>query len=296
MAKRNQIQVVDIDQNKNVSLEKSSSASKKDPSHGKHNCYDLFCIFKSFRENKQYSELIRFLIDNYPSNVKNKTFNFVNTGHLFHSLYAYIPAATNVEKERKQIRLSEECIGKLFVNTINDFKLYAELFNMIITQKSKKSCPCELLLQRKQEIKDYVDSIKAKKFDTKPPKLKKESIDNIMYKYSLNWKNLMLKKKLSEAAHDCSGKSIMMNTTNENVIGKVKGHGKKKLKIKKRTILTDEIIYLENISTKYKLPNINGLSLNSCTHEFITIEKQLRAGDEAVSFIKYCRYCNKIGG
>lgn len=168
---------------------------------------------------------------------------------------------------------------------------------MILTQKTKKNCPCELLLQRKQEIKDYVESIKNKKFDTKPNKLKKEPIDNIMYKYSLNWKNLMLKKKLSETNSDCSGNSIMLN---DNTSRAAKGQSKKKLKVKKRTILTDEIIYLDQehitAATKHRLSNINGLSLNRCRHNFITVEKQLRAGDEAVSFIKYCQYCNKIGG
>ncbi|AAZ67457.1 late expression factor 5 (lef5) [Trichoplusia ni single nucleopolyhedrovirus] len=285
MSKRHQRKVCVVANDKNVSLDKSCASTKHDPGRWHHNCYELFLIFKEFRNNNQHKELIQFLIDNYPTNVKNKTFNFVNTEHLFHSLYAYIPAITNVEKERKQIRLSEECIHKLFVNTINDFKLYSELFDMIIGQKMKETCPCQLLLQRREEIKVYVNTIRDKKFDTKPPKLKKEYIDNIMYKYSLNWKNLLLKKKLSETS---DGRGNIVG------IGKSK-NAKKKLKHKKRTILTDDLIYLKNITHSQRLPAINGMSLKVCKHSFITVEKQMRAGDEAVSFIKYCQYCSKIG-
>ncbi|AKN80588.1 Late expression factor 5 [Perigonia lusca single nucleopolyhedrovirus] len=258
-------------------------------------CYDLFLIFKQFRENNQCKELIEFLVTNYPNNVKNKTFNFVNTGHLFHSLYAYIPTITNVEKERKQIRLSEECIHKLFKNTINDFRLYTELFELIIQQqksknKSTEECPCQLLLKRREEIKLYVDKINEK-FDTKPPKLKKEHIDNIMYKYSLNWKNLLLKRKITSV-------NIVSNRDNNQIksIDDGVGEGKiisKKRKIKRRNILTDDLIYLKNINDN-KLSNMSGMSIKMCNHTFVIMEKQMRAGDEAVSFIKYCKHCNQL--
>nr|WUR10754.1 lef5 [Calliteara abietis nucleopolyhedrovirus] len=282
-------------------------------------CYDLFLIFKQFRTNNQYKEVIDFLTSRFPNNVKNKTFNFVNTSHLFHSLYAYIPAITNVEKERKQIRLSVECIQKLFSCTINDFKLYIELFEMIKTEHLALECPCQLLLRRREEIKLYVASIHDKKFDNKPPKLKKETIDNIMYKYSLNWKNLLLKQKTtninsnnnnssSNSSANCLGN---FNATNKNVY-------KKKRKLKKRIILTDDYLYLNNFNNKNnncnhdnddgeddaaaaaaandnnqprKLKNLNGLSLTECKHDWIVVEKQLRASDEIVSFIRYCRRC-----
>lgn len=233
-------------------------------------CYNLFKIFKQFRDAKQAKELINYLVTNYPGNVKNKTFNFFNTRHLFHSLYAYIPSIGNVEKERKQIRLSEECIEKLFNSTINDFKLYEELFEMIKENKMNQQCPCQLLIQRRNEIKQYVNNINSKSFDTKPPKLKKEKIDNIMYKYSLNWKNLLLKQKIKEM-------------TLKNL--------KKKRKLNKRTIMTNECIYLRT-QTKDKLNNINGMNINTCDHKYITVEKQLRAGDEIVSFIKLCELCH----
>ncbi|AIU41321.1 lef-5 [Sucra jujuba nucleopolyhedrovirus] len=240
-------------------------------------CYDLFLIFKEYREKKQHQELITFLVQNYPANVKNKTFNFVKTGHMFHSLYAYIPAVTNVEKERKQIRLSEECIEKLFVNTINDFKLYTELFSMIRTNKMEEECPCQLLIQRRNEIKTYVNTISEKKFDNKPPKLKKENIDNIMYKYSLNWKNLLLKRKTME-----NGVAQTFNNYNT----------KKKRKSKKRVILTDEYLYFNEFNEKYSLHKINGMSLLTvCDHSWVTMEKQLRAGDESVSFLRFCKRC-----
>ncbi|ACO53536.1 lef5 [Euproctis pseudoconspersa nucleopolyhedrovirus] len=264
---------VTVDDQK-VPENKGISQTKNGPAVALHN-YNLFLLFKEFRKKKHYDGLIDFLVKNYPNNVKNKTFNFANTNHLFHSLYAYVPAITNVEKERKQIRLSKECIQKLFVNTINDFRLYTELFDVIRDNGMKEECPCQLLLQRREEIKLYVDMINQKKFDNKPPKLKKENIDNIMYKYSLNWKNLLLKRKTVET-----------NINNKNSM-------KKKRKINKKNILTDEYIYLDNIDCTEKLDDINGMHLNVCQHKWRVLEKQLRAGDEAVSFIKYCDLCSQ---
>lgn len=250
-------------------------------------CYDLYQIFKRFREKNEHKELIQFLVKNYPTHVKNKTFNFVNTGHLFHSLYAYIPALTGIDRERKQIRLSVECVQKLFESTINPFKLYGELFDAIRSDEQLNGkCPCQLLITRREVIKDYVRTIKEKQFDTKPPKLKKDNIDNIMYKYSINWKNILLKKKLGE-----NSKSI-----------------KKKRKIKTRKIMTDESIYFNfndsNVSRDDNnsiiendggvLPALAGLTLSLCSHEFVTLERQLRAGDEAVSFIRHCARCGHV--
>ncbi|ABY65812.1 late expression factor 5 [Orgyia leucostigma nucleopolyhedrovirus] len=256
--------------------------------------YSLFLIFKQFRKNNQHKELIEFLIEKYPANVKNKTFNFVNTNHLFHSLYAYIPAITNVEKERKQIRLSEECIRKLFSSTMNDFKLYAELFNMIQVNRMREECPCQLLLQRREEIKAYVATINEKKFDNKPPKLKKETIDSIMYKYSLNWKNLLLKRKVSTGNNGIGSNDAGSANNNDSGVNISETVIKKKRKIKKRTILTDDYIYVDGVTEADKLDAINGMSLRMCKHKWVVAEKQLRAGDEAVSFIRYCQLCAQI--
>ncbi|ACI28782.1 agip80 [Agrotis ipsilon multiple nucleopolyhedrovirus] len=271
MSKANARQVRAAGQHKNVAAQENVASLQQSP---RHDCYDLFLIFKEFRRREAYKELIDFLVTNYAGNVKNKTFNFVHTGHLFHSLYAYIPAVSNVERERKQIRLSEDCVHKLFVNTINDFKLYSEIFDHMRRERLPEKCPCELLVRRLNQIKDYVNVIKSKKFDSKPPKLKKETIDGILFKYSINWKNLLLKKKVAEA--NCK-------------------NFRKKRKIKKRNILTDDIIYLDKTLYTVGLPPVNGLSLKACAHKFVTIEKQMRAGDEAVSFIKYCQKCNRIG-
>lgn len=271
MSKADAKQIGAVGQHKHVTSEKKKIAALQE--RPRHDCYDLFVIFKEFRRKESYKELIDFLVNNYAANVKNKTFNFVNTGHLFHSLYAYIPAVSNVERERKQIRLSEDCVHKLFVNTINDFKLYAEIFEYMRRERLPEKCPCELLMRRLNQIKEYVSTIQSKKFDSKPPKLKKEPIDNILFKYSINWKNLLLKKKVAEA-------------NNKNL--------KKKRKIKKRNILTDDVIYLHKLCYTFGLPPVNGMSLKECDHQFVTIEKQMRAGDEAVSFIKYCQRCSKI--
>ncbi|AIE47811.1 lef5 [Peridroma alphabaculovirus] len=195
MSKANAKKVRAVDKHKHVPANQNVAALQKGP---RHDCYELFLIFQQFRQKNAHKELIEFLVNNYAANVKNKTFNFVNTQHLFHSLYAYIPAVTNVERERKQIRLSEDCVHKLFVNTINDFKLYAEIFEYIRRERLPETCPCQLLQRRLNQIKEYVGTIKSKKFDSKPPKLKKEPIDNILFKYSINWKNLLLKKKTPE--------------------------------------------------------------------------------------------------
>ncbi|ADB84426.1 late expression factor 5 [Apocheima cinerarium nucleopolyhedrovirus] len=255
-----------------MSLDKSSFETEHSPPAL--HCYDLFLIFKKFRENNQYKELIDFLTENYPANVKNKTFNFVNTKHLFHSLYAYIPAITNVEKERKQIRLSEECIRKLCVATTNDFKLYSELFDIIRKNNTQEECPCQLLLKNLNKIKQYVSMRNNTQFDKKPPKFKKELIDSIMNKYQLYWINFFLKLK---------------GDVNNKIV-------KKKRKTKERTILTDDYIYFENNNVDYskKLSDINGMSLCICKHKWKTIEKQLRAGDEAVSFIIFCEKCSQV--
>ncbi|AKN81040.1 Late expression factor 5 [Lonomia obliqua multiple nucleopolyhedrovirus] len=232
----------------------------------------LFRLFQKFRINKEYAALIDFLIKTFPNNVKNKTFNFTATGHLFHSLYAYVPSVSELIKERKQIRLQEECISKLFKNTINDFKLYTELFDFIEDTNTENNfiCPCQLLTKRLAETKSYVENLNCKQFDSKPPKFKKEPIDNILYKYSLNWKSVLLKKKDKHNVHVL----------------------KRKKKSKQRHVLTNEIIYLHNTSSyKNILCSINGLSLKSCIHEFTTIESQTKAGDEIVSFIRICKLC-----
>ncbi|AXS67743.1 lef-5 [Cryptophlebia peltastica nucleopolyhedrovirus] len=228
-------------------------------------------MFKEFRKNQNYEELIQFLNKNFPANVKNKTFDFLNTGHMFHSLYAYVPSINNQQKERKQIRLSEECIKKLFENTKNDIEMYQEIFDLMHQTNSEFECPCELLMKRREEIKAYVGTLEQKVFDTKPVKLKKEQIDAIMSKYSLDWKSILIKKKGNEV-------------TKKGV--------KKKRKIKKRTIMNDEQIYLK-INVENKLGLINGMSLSKCSHEYVVEERQMRAGDEIVSFVKLCRLCGR---
>ncbi|QWO71630.1 LEF5 [Orgyia pseudotsugata single capsid nuclopolyhedrovirus] len=288
MAKHEPVHVFEPVDDKHVAAHEGAFQPENGPDNDGLHCYKLFLTFKQFRDNNQHKELIEFLVQKYPANVKNKTFNFVNTNHLFHSLYAYIPAVTNVEKERKQIRLSEECIHKLFLSTVNDFKLYTELFNLIRVNQMKEKCPCELLLRRREEIKTYVTMINEKKFDNKPPKLKKELIDNIMYKYSLNWKSLLLKRKVSTTA---TMALPPIDVEQENV----DRLAKKKRKIKKRTILTDDYIYVEGLNASIcKLHGITGVSLMTCAHDWIVEEKQLRAGDEAVSFIRYCRLCGQV--
>ncbi|AAL01771.1 late expression factor 5 [Spodoptera litura nucleopolyhedrovirus] len=263
-----------------------------------HCCYELYKVFKRFRENNQCRELILYLTKNYPNNVKNKTFNFINTGHLFHSLYAYIPALTGAERERKQIRLSVECIRKLFESTINPFKLYGELFQVIQSSSSLDTCPCELLISRRESIKDYVRMIKEKKFDTKPPKLKKDNIDNIMYKYSINWKNILLKKKIGNDGRsidvgDGGGTDLVASSSSSSSIS---NSVKKKRKIKHRKIMTDEFIKFDHKNDNGRLFPVAGWTLRApCNnHEYIVAEKQLRAGDEAVSFIRRCVKCGTI--
>lgn len=239
--------------------------------------------------NKNYAALIDFLIVNFPKNVKNKTFNFAATSHLFHSLYAYVPSVSALVRERKQIRLQIECLSKLFTNTINDFKLYADLYEFIEHERKNGNlmdvcCPCELLQKSLLNTKRYVDNLNSKQFDIKPPKFKKENFDNILYKYSLNYKNLLMKKKEKH---------------NINSL-------KRKKKIKQRQILNNNIIYLQNYKhdddddddkgkPSLLLHDISGYTLQMCKHEFVTVESQTRAGDEIVSFISLCKHCQLQG-
>ncbi|AAK85650.1 LEF-5 [Epiphyas postvittana nucleopolyhedrovirus] len=232
----------------------------------------LFTVFVEFRLNKNYADLINFLIKNFASHVKNKTFNFAGTGHLFHSLYAYVPNVSELVKERKQIRLQVDCVTRLFSNTTNDFKMYVELFEHIDNFENT-DCPCLLLQQSMLNAKGYVDNLNCKRFDIKPPKFKKETFDSILCKYSLNYKSLLLKKKQKRSIN-CSVK--------------------RQKKIKHRQLLNDKIIYLHENKTLNKcslLHSFSGLSLKPCQHKFAVVESQTRAGDEMVSFIKYCQLC-----
>ncbi|BAE72343.1 LEF5 [Hyphantria cunea nucleopolyhedrovirus] len=232
----------------------------------------LFTVFAGFRASKNYTELIIFLTKNFACYVKNKTFNFAGTGHLFHSLYAFVPNVSELVKERKQIRLQIDCVMRLFNSTTNDFKLYVELFDFLDTHNTAE-CPCLLLQQSMINAKTYVDTLNCKRFDIKPPKFKRELFDNLLCKYSLNYKNLLLKKN-EKRTISCAVK--------------------RQKKIKRRELLSDKIIYLHKNETFHEctlLRGPSGTSLKPCRHKFATVERQTRAGDEMVSFIQYCELC-----
>lgn len=231
-------------------------------------------MFTEFRVNKNYEQLINFLTHNFARHVKNKTFNFADTGHLFHSLYAFVPNVSELIKERKQIRLQNDCIMRLFNSTTNDFKMYVELFDYIDAHENVE-CPCLLLHQSMSNAKTYIKNLNCKRFDIKPPKFKKEPFDNILCRYSLNYKTLFLKKKEKR-------------TTTCTI--------KRQKKIKRRELLNDRIIYLHNNKNEIfdectLLHGPSGISIKSCHHKFSIVERQTRAGDEMVSFIQYCKLC-----
>ncbi|ABQ52019.1 lef-5 [Spodoptera litura granulovirus] len=243
-------------------LNDRSSVVKNEPLHLRH----LFRLFAEYRREQNYEGLINYLISNYPKNVKNRTFNLANSGHTFHMLYAYIPSVSN--KERKQIRL--DCIEKLLNNTSNDFKLYEELIAMM-GDSANYTCPCELIHTRLQENILYNNNLMNKNFDSKPAKLKKEPIDSILFKYSINWKQT-LKKKKSNVAKE---KKIVAP-------------------IKSASSSDDTIVVNALTLAPSRLHIINGYTLIECNHMFDVIERQLRAGDESVSFIHVCRYCKIV--
>ncbi|QOD40041.1 lef-5 [Matsumuraeses phaseoli granulovirus] len=226
----------------------------------------LFKVFSNFRQNNDYEGLVNYLITNYPQNVKNRTFNFNNTGHIFHMLYAYVPSPSN--KERKQIRL--DCIEKLLKNTTNDFKLYEDLIDLMNATDSTYRCPCELITARLNDNIAYNESLKTKNFDIKPCKLKKEPIDTILFKYSINWKHSLNKRNVGA-----------------NV------NGKKINNVRRQEIDTfvDIAIDMKNVKLPSTLSPINGYTVQQCHHEYVVEERQLRAGDEAVSFVKFCKLC-----
>nr|ARX72069.1 late expression factor 5 [Erinnyis ello granulovirus] len=225
----------------------------------------LFRIFRDFRNTNNYEGLVQYLTTNYPQNVKNRTFNFTNTGHTFHMLYAYIPSPST--KERKQIRL--DCIENLLNNTRNDFKLYEDLMQIMGAQNK---CPCLLIAARLNDNIVYNESLKSKNFDMKPCKLKKEPIDAILFKYSVNWKSSLNKKK-------CANKSVALK---KNVV---------QVHDSSSSSIAIDVDKIKNVST---LTSICGQSVQHCQHVFTTKDCQLRAGDEMVSFIKFCTKCGQV--
>lgn len=224
-------------------------------------------MFAEFRRREDYTGLIDHLITTYPKNVKNRTFNFTNTGHTFHMLYAFVPSPSN--KERKQIRL--DCIEKLMKSTSNDFKLYEDLMKLMGDKLCENTCPCQLIINRLQENIAYNEGLLKKNFDSKPVKLKKEPIDAILFKYSINWKQSLKKKKTS---------------VNKKSEPRVKSaHEEEKL--------FDYAAFAEGLSPS-SLRCLNGATVVACRHVFGVQERQLRAGDEVVSFIKACTVCGLV--
>lgn len=173
-------------------------------------------------------------------------------------LYAYVPSPSS--KERKQIRL--DCIEKLLENTKNDFKLYEDLMDL-----SDGRCPCELISKRLNDIVVYNENLRNKNFDMKPNKFKKEPIDAILFKYSINWKKSLNKKSVNVGA---GKKSVPRVEQINNDIVKVDA---------------------ERILPTTTLSTLCGYTVNRCQHVYVMETRQLRAGDEAVSFVKYCKIC-----
>jgi Baculoviridae late expression factor 5/Baculoviridae late expression factor 5 C-terminal domain len=247
-----------------MSFDERPGITQNEPIHYR----QLFDTFTEFRINQDYKGLIEYLIKNYPNNVKNRTFNFFYSGHTFHLLYAYIPSVSN--KERKQIRL--DCIEKLIQNTTNDHKLYMDLFKLMGSDENK--CPCELISARLTQHIEYVQSLQTKNFDTKPIKLKKEPIDAILFKYSINWKHSLRKKKF--------------------VSNSVKRATKEKPSVavaSPPTVLSSA--YNKSLWNKNSaLQTLNGATVLECQHQYKCHTNQLRSGDEIVSFVYVCQLCN----
>ncbi|AER41508.1 late expression factor 5 [Epinotia aporema granulovirus] len=223
---------------------------------------EIYNIFKDFRSREDNEGLIDYLVTHYPKNVKNRTFNFNSTSHVFHMLYAYVPSLST--KERKQIRL--DGIGDILLKTNNDFKMYGDIIDQLMDSEMRKVvCPCELIAARLKDNIDYNKSLESKNFDTKPIKFKKEPIDNILYKYSINWKVSLNKKKcivkkLRKSADKCAENNIPLIAPTR--------------------------------CAPSTLSHINGYTIKHCLHKFVVEEKQIRAGDEIVSFVKTCILCN----
>lgn len=255
----------------NVTLDKRVTVVNNEPIHGK-TLRDVFNVFAQFRRDKDYNGLIQYLITTYPKNVKNRTFNFAGGGHVFHTLYAYVPLVST--KERKQIRL--DFIDKLMIKTRNDFKLYEDVIKLM-GNNNLNTCPCELINARLQDNIVYNTNLQNKHFDAKPAKLKKEPIDALLSKNSINWKQSLKKKKIN-----------LVNKTKATDTNKVTTESI--LLSEQNVTLTLEGVLLFPSS----LHKINGYTIAQCKHEFVVMEKQLRAGDEAVSFVRICVRCNVV--
>lgn len=241
---------------------------KDKPIHEKQTLRDVFNVFAHFRREKDYNGLIQYLITTYPKNVKNRTFNFSGGGHVFHALYAYVPLVST--KERKQMRL--DFIDKLMIKTSNDFKLYEDVIKLM-GENDLNTCPCELINARLQDNITYNNNLQNKNFDVKPAKLKKEPIDALLSKNSINWKQSLKKKKV-------------------NLIKKIKA-ATDPPPLPEVESSTEKILDLNGLQPS-SLNKINGYTIQSCKHNFVLVEKQLRAGDEAVSFVKVCTLCKMV--
>ncbi|QBQ01629.1 lef-5 [Hyphantria cunea granulovirus] len=248
-----------------MSFDERPRVAQNEPLHYR----QLFETFTTFRINQDYNGLIEYLIKNYPANVKNRTFNFVNSGHTFHLLYAYIPSVSN--KERKQIRL--DCVEKLIQNTTNDHKLYIDLFKLM--GDNANMCPCELISARLNQHIEYVQSLQNKNFDTKPIKLKKEPIDAVLFKYSINWKHSLRKKKFTSTA-------VKKTTKNKSMPDVPTPHNATKVGSEEE----------DGVWHKSALENLNGATVLECQHRYECHANQLRSGDEIVSFVYVCQLCN----
>lgn len=247
-----------------MALDNGHVVAQHDPLH---NLGHVFEVFAEFRRNKDYTGLVDYLLTHYTANVKNRTFNFGNGGHTFHMLYAYVPSVSS--KERKQIRL--DSIEKLIKSTTNDFNMYVEVRNLMTREQLTNTCPCELIQQRLEQNIFYSESLKQKTFDLKPVKLKKEPIDAVLYKYSVNWKQ-SLKKKYGSAVS--TGRAVV-----------------KRPSVLRRCSNNVSRLRLQDTAPS-SLHTITGYTVKSvCVHDYATFEKQLRAGDEAVSFVTVCKLC-----
>ncbi|AQQ80356.1 LEF-5 [Betabaculovirus altermyunipunctae] len=230
---------------------------------------DAFHVFARFRQEKNYDGLIQYLITTYPKNVKNRTFNFSGGGHVFHMLYAYVPLVST--KERKQIRL--DFIDRLMTKTSNDFKLYEDVIKLM-GDKNLDMCPCELINARLQDNISYNNNLLNKHFDVKPAKLKKEPIDALLSKNSINWKQSLRKKKMNLVKKNKTVTTPTADSASET---------------------SSAPLSVDGLTMKpSKLQKINGQTVESCKHSFVVVEKQLRAGDEAVSFVRVCKLCKVV--
>lgn len=222
-------------------------------------------MFKKLRAN--VPELIAFLQEFNPK--AKKTLNISNSGHIFHSLYAYIPDFG--KKERKVLPLHAERLEKILKANKLSYQYYDKIrsqygYNLI--------CPCEKLAEQLQIVQFDNDAYNQKEFNEPIVKTPR----NMEIQLTMDQFNLTFRNKLKITRQKT-------RTRKKNTTQKLKP-----LDIDPRNVMKTTLLH--GYSTLNKLCTKHVYS-NSSDSKYCFL-KQTRAGDEGPTVFKTCLNCFKM--